>query len=124
MISNSIYFAFRFHLGTLAFGSLILSLIKPVKFAFWYLKEKVYKPAYEGNKFVMFCCVSLACCVKFYELMKRIGSEEYEGLDSKNLFEDLEQNFETANRILLTVLLKSLQNKRQLNCKSYLDLNS
>lgn len=67
MISNSIYFAFRFHLGTLAFGSLILSLIKPVKFAFWYLKEKVYKPAYEGNKFVMFCCVSLACCVKFFE---------------------------------------------------------
>ena len=65
-----------------------------------------------------------ACCVKFYELMKRIGNEEYEGLENKNLFEDLEQNFETANRILLTVLLKSLQNKRQLNCKSYLDLNS
>jgi hypothetical protein len=63
-------------------------------------------------------------CVRFFELMKKNESEEFESMECKMVFEDLEQNFETANRILLNVLSKSLHNKRQLNCNPYLDLNS
>lgn len=64
------------------------------------------------------------CCVKFYELMRRICNENFESIESRAVFEDLQQNFETANRILLQVLSKNLQNKRQMQCKKYLDSNS
>lgn len=64
------------------------------------------------------------CCVKFYELMKKISAERFESVGNRAIFEDLQQNFETANRILLQVLSKSLQNKRQLQCNVYIDLNS
>jgi hypothetical protein len=67
MIFQSVYFALRFHLGTLAFGSLVLAFIRPVKWIFWYVKEKIFKPGFEGNPFVQFFCGSLSCCVVFFE---------------------------------------------------------
>jgi solute carrier family 44 (choline transporter-like protein), member 2/4/5 len=60
-ICKSIYYVFRYHLGTLAFGSLILSVIKVIKYLLWYLSEKIYKKGFEGNKCFKFCCTCVEC---------------------------------------------------------------
>lgn len=61
------YYAVRYHLGTLALGSLILSCVKIVKYVLWYIKERVYKPAFEGNPLLEVCCNCLKVCVLFFE---------------------------------------------------------
>ena len=64
-------------------------------------------------------------CVKFYKLTKKIkAGETLESFAVKNIFEDLSQKFDTANRILLQVLSKNSQNRRNLQCNFYSDLNS
>ena len=66
MVKSS-YYAIRYHLGTLAFGSLLLSIIKIIKYILWYIKEKVYKAGFEGNKFVKWGCQCLSCYVLCFE---------------------------------------------------------
>jgi len=66
-ISKSTFYAFRYHLGTLALGSLILSSVKLLKWVLWYIKERIYKPAFEGNPLLGICCNCLKAYVLFFE---------------------------------------------------------
>ena len=66
-ILRSAYYSIRYHLGSLAFGSLLLSLVKLVKFILWYMKEKVYKQGFEGNKCLKIGCKCLECYVNCFE---------------------------------------------------------
>jgi Gamma tubulin complex component C-terminal len=65
-------------------------------------------------------------CIKFFKLTTRIstGKLEEDSTKTKNLFEDIQQNFDTANRILLQVLSKNSQNRRNTECNVYLDVSS
>ena len=66
-ILSSVFYSIRYHLGSLAFGSLLLSIIRFIKFALWYLKEKVYKKAYEGSCMVRMACKCVECYVNCFE---------------------------------------------------------
>lgn len=77
-ILKSAYYSIRYHLGSLAFGSLLLSFIKFIKFILWYLKEKVYKEAYLGNKCVRLGCKCIECYVNCFErFIKFIDKHAY-----------------------------------------------
>ena len=67
-----------------------------------------------------------SCCANFYKLTKKISSKEihFESHEMQNYFEDIQNNFETANRILLQVLSKNSQNRRNMQCKIYIDMGS
>jgi hypothetical protein len=66
-VLRSAYYSIRYHLGSLAFGSLLLSIIKFVKFLLWYLKEKVYKKGFEGNACLRIGCKCVECYVNCFE---------------------------------------------------------
>jgi solute carrier family 44 (choline transporter-like protein), member 2/4/5 len=77
-ICLAIFYAIRYHLGTLAFGSLLLTFIKFIKFILWYLKEKVYKENFEGNKCLQLCCSCIECYVNCFErFVKFIDKNAY-----------------------------------------------
>ena len=77
-VCTSTYYAFRYHLGTLAFGSLLLSVVKIIKYILWYLQEKVYKSGFEGNKFVKCACKCIQCYVLCFErFIKFIDKNAY-----------------------------------------------
>jgi hypothetical protein len=77
-ILTSTFYSVRYHLGSLAFGSLLLSVIRWIKFALWYLKEKVFKEAYEGNCLVRMGCKCVGCYVDCFErFVKFIDKHAY-----------------------------------------------
>lgn len=77
-VCKSAYIAIRYHLGTLAFGSLLLSLIKIIKYILWYIQEKVYKSGFEGNKLVKWTCRCIQCYVDCFErFIKFIDKNAY-----------------------------------------------
>ena len=59
------------------------------------------------------------CCGQFYKLMKNydLGKNTGEMMKDMERFEEIQQNFDNANRFLLQVLSKSLQNRRNMQCK-------
>eukprot|EP00826_Nyctotherus_ovalis_P013994 TRINITY_DN1385_c0_g1_i1.p1 TRINITY_DN1385_c0_g1~~TRINITY_DN1385_c0_g1_i1.p1 ORF type:complete len:477 (-),score=108.79 TRINITY_DN1385_c0_g1_i1:582-1952(-) len=62
-LCKSLYWAVRYHLGSLGFGSLILTIVVFVRFIFEYMKKKVEKGG-PSNKFTK-CLLSCAsCCLK------------------------------------------------------------
>lgn len=66
------------------------------------------------------------CCGQFFKLMKGSDLRKKAGEVIKDMekFEEIQQNFDNANRFLLQVLSKSLQNRRNMQCKWYLDIGS
>jgi hypothetical protein len=59
--------AFRFHLGTLAFGSLVLSLVRLVKGTLFYLRLEVHRESLDSNCCLKFLCACANCCVICFE---------------------------------------------------------
>ncbi|CAG9332171.1 unnamed protein product [Blepharisma stoltei] len=77
-ICRSTYYAFRYHLGSLAFGSFLLALIRFVKWYLVFLRKYVYKQVLEGNKCVKFLCGCVACYVSCLErFIKFINKNAY-----------------------------------------------
>ena len=66
MICKSIGYAMRYHLGTLALGSLVLSMVKLLKYILWYIHEKVYKAGFQGNACIKFGCMCLECYARCF----------------------------------------------------------
>lgn len=78
IISKSVHYAFRYHLGTFAFGSFLLSLIKVVKYVLWYIDEIIYKPNFQGNSCIKFGCLCLECYVNcFTRFIKFLDKNAY-----------------------------------------------
>ena len=62
-LCKSFFWSLRYHIGSLAFGSLILAIVMFVRFIFEYMRKKVMKGG-AGNKFTR-CLLSCAsCCLK------------------------------------------------------------
>eukprot|EP00828_Plagiopyla_frontata_P032760 TRINITY_DN4262_c0_g2_i4.p1 TRINITY_DN4262_c0_g2~~TRINITY_DN4262_c0_g2_i4.p1 ORF type:complete len:280 (+),score=21.48 TRINITY_DN4262_c0_g2_i4:77-916(+) len=74
-LSRSFYRAFRYHLGSLAFGSFILALVQAIRLLLVYIQEQAEKTGITDNKFIKFllycaqCCV--ACLERFIEFINR-----------------------------------------------------
>jgi len=64
-VLSSLKRTIRYHMGSVAFGSLILATVQMIRFMFNYIMKKSKK--YENNKVVKFfiCCVN--CCLKCLE---------------------------------------------------------
>jgi len=78
ILSRSAYNAFRYHLGSLAFGSLLLAIIKFIKWYFVFLKEKVHKEGLDKNCCVKFLCCCVGCYVACFErFIKFIDKHAY-----------------------------------------------
>ena len=71
---QSFYRVCRYHLGTLAFGSLILSFIRMVRVALEWIEDKIKEHGAENPliKAVMCCCkCCLWCLEKFMRFINR-----------------------------------------------------
>jgi hypothetical protein len=65
-VITSIYRTFRFHLGSLAFGSLLLAIIRFFRI-FLVLMEKYSTIAPKNNKFFEFTLRCLSCCLSCFD---------------------------------------------------------
>ena len=66
-ICLSLYISLRYHLGSVSLASLLISLVKLVKWFFSYLQTHVYSANYQGNQLVLFLCLCLSCYVAYFE---------------------------------------------------------
>lgn len=66
-IIKSVETAFRYHLGTLAFGSLILSIVKLVRGVLYYLQTEIHREGLDSNPCVKFLCCCVGCYVNCFE---------------------------------------------------------
>ena len=76
-ICESFWRVIRFHLGSLAFGALIITIIRVIRAVVTYIQEKVEKSS--GNNALIkciFCCVQ--CCLKCCQsIFNRINKEGF-----------------------------------------------
>lgn len=63
-VTGSIYRTIRFHLGTLAFGSLILTICRIIRLILEYIDRKLKKYNNELTKAIMCCCRCLCMCLE------------------------------------------------------------
>lgn len=61
-VTKSAYRAFRYYLGSLAFGSLILAIVLSIKYVVMYIREKT-KDAASENKCLKYGLDCLLCCI-------------------------------------------------------------
>jgi len=74
-VLSSIHKAFRYHMGSAAFGSLIIAIIKTIRAVIMYLQSKAAK---SGNKIAQMVLCCLQCCMWCIEkCMKFINKHAY-----------------------------------------------
>lgn len=74
-VVSSIHKAFRYHMGSAAFGSLIIAIIKTIRAVIMYLQDKAAK---SGNKAAQMVLCCLQCCMWCIEkCMKFINKNAY-----------------------------------------------
>jgi flagellar biosynthesis protein FliP len=66
-VLRSVGAALRYHLGSLAFGSFVLALVKLVKGCLHYLQAKVYQEGLHSNPCLKFLCCCVGCYVNCFE---------------------------------------------------------
>mmetsp|Transcript_28845 Transcript_28845/g.51375 ORF Transcript_28845/g.51375 Transcript_28845/m.51375 type:complete len:642 (-) Transcript_28845:138-2063(-) len=66
-ISRSLYRAFRYHLGSLAFGSFILAVVQAIKWILLYIRNRVAAAGGEHSKIVKCLLNCLICYVNCFE---------------------------------------------------------
>ena len=66
-IFSAYWTAIRYHLGSVAFAALLLTIVKLIKWFLEYLQKKVYKQGFAGNKAVQFICGCVGCYVRCFE---------------------------------------------------------
>jgi len=64
LVVQSIYTAFRYHLGSAAFGSLIIAIIKTIRAFIAYLQGKVDQLAAKGGKAAVALAKIILCCLQ------------------------------------------------------------
>eukprot|EP01016_Furgasonia_blochmanni_P055586 TRINITY_DN9332_c0_g1_i2.p1 TRINITY_DN9332_c0_g1~~TRINITY_DN9332_c0_g1_i2.p1 ORF type:complete len:660 (-),score=111.00 TRINITY_DN9332_c0_g1_i2:60-2039(-) len=69
-VTISIIRAFKYHLGSLAFGSLILSIVQFVRFIFEYIHRNFKDKNLDGSP-LKFCMCCIQCCLACFERIIR-----------------------------------------------------
>lgn len=71
-LTRSLYRTIRYHLGTLAFGSFILTICRIIRLLLEYVNEKIKKYNNELTKTIMCCCRCLCLCLEnFLKFLNR-----------------------------------------------------
>ena len=62
--SQSIYMLFRYHLGSIAFGSLVITAVKLPRYIFMYLYAKMHASKNFVVKYLLACVIGILACVE------------------------------------------------------------
>lgn len=103
-LTGSIYQAFRFHLGTLAFGSLIITICRIVRLILEYFDQKLKKYDNELTKALLCCCRCFCWCLEnFLRFMNR-NAYIMCAIHGKNFLSSAKDAFNLLMRNVLRVI--------------------
>lgn len=87
-VRKAYYWAFRYHLGSIAFGSFILAVVWAIRIAFEYIYHQISEnKLVSQNKFIMIGLKAVRCCLDCFErLIRFINKQAFiqVGLTGKN----------------------------------------
>lgn len=63
---NEFYFFSRYHTGTVAFGSLIIAIVRVIRVILEYIDHKLKKFENPFTRFIMCCCKCLFWCLESF----------------------------------------------------------
>ena len=66
-ICAGIYTALRYHIGSVALASLLVAIVKLVKWLFYYIQKHIYAANFQGNQIIKFFCLCLSCYMDCFE---------------------------------------------------------
>lgn len=103
-LTGSIYRTFRFHLGTLAFGSLIITICRIIRLILEYIDQKLKKYDNEFTKAIMCCCRCFFWCLEnFLKFMNR-NAYIMTAIHGKNFLSSSKDAFNLLMRNVLRVI--------------------
>lgn len=103
-LTGSIYRTFRFHLGTLAFGSLIITICRIIRLVLEYIDKKLKKYDNELTKAIMCCCRCFFWCLEnFLKFMNR-NAYIMCAIHGKNFLSSAKDSFNLLMRNVLRVI--------------------
>lgn len=103
-LTGSIYRTFRFHLGTLAFGSLIITICRIIRLVLEYIDNKLKKYDNELTKAIMCCCRCFFWCLEnFLKFMNR-NAYIMCAIHGKNFLSSAKDSFNLLMRNVLRVI--------------------
>jgi solute carrier family 44 (choline transporter-like protein), member 2/4/5 len=103
-VTGSIYRAFRFHLGTIAFGSLIITICRIIRIILEYIDKKLRKFDNEVTKAIMCCCRCFFWCLEnFLKFMNR-NAYIMCAIHGKNFLSSSKDAFNLLMRNMLRVI--------------------
>lgn len=103
-LTGSIYRTFRFHLGTLAFGSLIITICRIIRLILEYIDQKLRKYDNELTKAIMCCCRCFCWCLEnFLKFMNR-NAYIMCAIHGKNFLSSAKDSFNLLMRNVLRVI--------------------
>eukprot|EP01015_Nassula_variabilis_P030426 TRINITY_DN6683_c0_g1_i32.p1 TRINITY_DN6683_c0_g1~~TRINITY_DN6683_c0_g1_i32.p1 ORF type:complete len:447 (-),score=91.79 TRINITY_DN6683_c0_g1_i32:100-1440(-) len=77
-VRTSVFRALRYHMGSLAFGSLILAIVQFIRITFEYIKKKSYAMGVPENAVTKFIFKCMKCCLACFErFIKFINTQAY-----------------------------------------------
>lgn len=103
-LTGSIYRTFRFHLGTLAFGSLIITICRLIRLVLEYIDKKLKKFDNEFTKAILCCCRCFFWCLEnFLKFMNR-NAYIMTAIHGKNFLSSAKDAFNLLMRNVLRVI--------------------
>lgn len=103
-LTGSIYRTFRFHLGTLAFGSLIVTICRIIRLILEYIDRKLKKFDNELTKAILCCCRCFFWCLEnFLKFMNR-NAYIMTAIHGKNFLSSAKDAFNLLMRNVLRVI--------------------
>ncbi|XP_023337592.1 choline transporter-like protein 4 [Eurytemora carolleeae] len=76
-IISSFYRAFRYHLGSLAFGSLIIAILRMIRLAIQYVEEKIKEKGLDNPATKVILCLCKCCFWCLEKFMKFLNRNAY-----------------------------------------------
>lgn len=103
-LTRSVYRTVRFHLGTLAFGSLILTICRIIRLILEYIDQKLKKFDNELTRAILCCCKCLFFCLENF--LKFLNRNAYImcAIHGKNFCASAKDAFNLLMRNVLRVL--------------------
>ena len=103
-LTGSIYRTFRFHLGTLAFGSLVITICRIIRLVLEYIDQKLKKYDNELTKAILCCCRCFFWCLEnFLKFMNR-NAYIMTAIHGKNFLSSSKDAFNLLMRNVLRVI--------------------